>query len=124
LGSLLKGGYVLLFQSAHKISVGRFCFIKNKSAIERGSFVGKSLISFYIDDKQKRRLEEICSISCIDLEILFGIFIEKVIKEEKIPTSILGNTFYSEKNIGNLKKIIFDIENGNTKLVEHDLIEE
>lgn len=112
------------FQSAHKISVGRFCFIKNKLLIERGSCVGKSLISFYMDDKQKRKLEEICSVSCIDLEILFEIFAEKIIREGNIPEGILENTFYSEKNIENLKKTIFDIKNGKTELSEHDLIDE
>jgi len=33
-------------------------------------------------------------------------------------------TFYSEKNMKHLEKIIADIEGGHANLVEHDLIED
>ena len=47
-----------------------------------------------------------------------------VIEEKRIPFEVSVDSFYSEKNMKYLEKVITDIETGRANLVEHDLLED
>ena len=86
--------------------------------------MAQAMINFRIDEKIKKEMEKICREMGMSMTTAFTIFATKVTKEKRIPFEITADPFYSESNMKYLEKVITDIESGQAKLVEHDLIEE
>ncbi|MDD3272332.1 MAG: type II toxin-antitoxin system RelB/DinJ family antitoxin, partial [Syntrophomonadaceae bacterium] len=66
----------------------------------------------------------VCSDMGLSMTAAFTIFAKKVAREKRIPFEVSADPFYSESNMKHLEQVIADINEGRTKLVEHDLIEE
>lgn len=62
----------------------------------------------------------------MNMTTAFCVFAKTVVRERRIPFEIsaANDPFYSESNLKYLKKVISDIENGKSKLVEHGLLKE
>ena len=86
--------------------------------------MAQAMINFRIDEDLKKSMEQTCADMGLSMTAAFTIFAKKVSKEKRIPFEISADPFYSEKNMAYLEKVISDIEAGNAKLVEHELIEE
>ena len=47
---------------------------------------------------------------------------KKMTREKRLPFEVSVDPFYSEQNMAELKRRIESIENGTSKLIEHELI--
>lgn len=81
-------------------------------------------LSVRIDENDKKGFEIFCNETGMNVSVAINMFIKTVLREHKLPFEIKADPFYSESNIKYLEKIVEDINNGNAKLVEHELIEE
>ena len=81
-------------------------------------------LSLRIDENDKRSFEIFCNETGMNVSVAINMFIKTVLREHKLPFEIKADPFYSESNIKYLEKIVADINNGQAKLEEHELIEE
>ena len=86
--------------------------------------MAQTLVNIRMDEELKQNMEETCKELGITMTTAFIIFAKKMSREKRIPFEVSVDPFYSKENMKYLKEIIRNIENGKTKLVEHDLIEE
>ena len=82
------------------------------------------LVNFRMDAEDKKGMEEVCRELGMSMSTAFTIFAKKMRREKRIPFDVSIDPFYSEANMGYLKKVIAEIDSGRSTLVEHELIEE
>ena len=70
----------------------------------------KVVVNFRIDKDTKKEMEEICKDIGISIGTAFNIFAKKFTRERKMPFELDAAPFYSQKNIGRLKKSIEQME--------------
>ena len=75
-----------------------------------------------VDDELKKAFEDFCDDIGISVSKAICIYLETVVKEQRIPFSIQYDSFYSKENMDYLKQAAQDMNDG--KGVEHSLIEE
>ncbi len=80
-------------------------------------------VNFRIDDDLKANVEQTLKEMGLNMSTAITIFLTKVAREKRIPFEINADPFYSEENMAELGRRIKAIEDGTSKLVEHDLIE-
>jgi DNA-damage-inducible protein J len=76
-----------------------------------------------MEEDEKRKMEEACKEMGMTMTTAYKIFTAKVIKEQRIPFEISVDPFYSEANMNRLRKAIGEIESGEAKLIERELVE-
>lgn len=76
-----------------------------------------------MDEKLKKQAEELFNEIGMNMTTAFTVFAKAAVRQQKIPFELEADPFYSEANMNRLRKAIADVKSGNTKLVEHDLIE-
>ena len=86
--------------------------------------MAQAMINFRMDEELKKSMEETCKDLGLSMTTAFTIFAKKMTREKRIPFDVSVDPFYSESNMAYLKKVVKDIESGNTVLVEHELIED
>ena len=86
--------------------------------------MAQTMVNFRMDEDLKKSMESVCKDMGMSMTTAFIIFAKKVSREKRIPFEVNADPFYSESNMRYLEKVIADIESGNAKLVEHELIEE
>ena len=86
--------------------------------------MAQTMINFRMDEELKKSMDDICKELGMSMTTAFTIFARKMTREKRIPFDICVDPFYSESNMGHLKKVIEDIESGRAILVERELIEE
>ncbi len=82
------------------------------------------MVNFRMDADLKKSMEQVCSDMGLSMTTAFTIFAKKVSREKRIPFELSADPFYSESNMAYLKKVIDEIESGETVLEEHELIED
>lgn len=80
-------------------------------------------VNFRVDDNIKKRAEKACADMGISMTAALNIFLVKLANERRIPFEVSADPFYSEENIGRLRKSIADVKSGKASLTEHELIE-
>lgn len=80
------------------------------------------MVNFRIDEDLKREMEQTCKNMGLTMVSAFTMFATKVTREQRIPFEITVDPFYSEENLGRLKKAIDDLNAG--KGQRHDFIDE
>lgn len=80
-------------------------------------------INFYLDETDKKDMEQVCSQLGLSISAAFTIFAKKVAREKRIPFELSLDPFYSESNIRYLEGMMDDIKSGKAKFSQHDLIE-
>ncbi len=80
-------------------------------------------ITIRMDEKLKKQAEELFNEIGMNMTTAFTVFAKAAVRQQKIPFELEADPFYSEANMNRLRKAIADVKSGNTKLVEHDLIE-
>ena len=83
----------------------------------------QTMINFRMDEDLKKNMEQACKEMGLSMTAAFTIFAAKVGREKRIPFEISVDPFYSDANIGRIKKAISDIEAGKSNLNEHEIIE-
>ena len=86
--------------------------------------MAQAMVNFRMDADLKKSMEQTCQEMGMSMTTAFTIFATKVSREKRIPFEISADPFYSESNIKHLNKVISNIESGQAKLTEHELIEE
>lgn len=86
--------------------------------------MSQTMVNFRMDSELKKSMEQVCREMGMSMTTAFTIFATKVTREHRIPFEISADPFYSESNMAHLRSVIADIESGNAKLEEHELIEE
>lgn len=82
-------------------------------------------ISLRIDDAIKYDAERTLSDIGMNLSTAINIFLRKVVRENRIPFELTASPdpFYSPENMSELERRINSVRSGESKLVEHELIE-
>ncbi len=80
-------------------------------------------INVRIEDDVKLNAEKTLKDMGLTMSAAINMFLVKVGRERRIPFEVSADPFYSEANMKYLDSVISNIESGNAKLVEHDLIE-
>jgi len=80
-------------------------------------------ITIRIDENLKKQAEILFDDIGINMTTAFTIFAKAAVRQQKIPFALEANPFYSETNMERIRKAIKEVEAGNTKLIEHELIE-
>lgn len=86
--------------------------------------MAQAMVNFRMDSELKKNMEQVCKDMGMSMTTAFTIFATKVSREKRIPFEVTADPFYSESNMNHLRKIISDIESGEAKLFEHELIED
>lgn len=86
--------------------------------------MAQTMVNFRMDEDLKKGMEQACKEMGLSMATAFTMFASKVSREKRIPFEVSVDPFYSESNMNYLCSIVADIESGNAKLVEHDLIED
>ncbi|MBP3205123.1 MAG: type II toxin-antitoxin system RelB/DinJ family antitoxin [Lachnospiraceae bacterium] len=85
--------------------------------------MAQAMLSIRVDSDDKKRFEEFCNETGMNVSVAVNMFMKKVIREQKIPFEINADPFYSEANLARLRKSIADVESGKATLKEHELLE-
>ena len=56
-------------------------------------------LSVRIDEQDKRKFEEFCSQTGLNVSVAVNMFVKAVLRENKTPFQIKSDPFYSEENI-------------------------
>lgn len=83
--------------------------------------MGQTNLSVRVDEQDKKRFENFCNQTGMNVSVAINMFIKAVLREEKLPFEVKLDPFYSEENMIRLKKSISDLNQG--KYSEHNLIE-
>ncbi|MBP3487687.1 MAG: type II toxin-antitoxin system RelB/DinJ family antitoxin [Roseburia sp.] len=86
--------------------------------------MAQTMVNFRMDADLKKSMEETCKEMGLSMTAAFTMFATKVSREKRIPFEISADPFYSESNMNYLRSVVADIQSGEAKLVEHDLIED
>ena len=82
------------------------------------------LVNFRMDEEDKKGMEEVCKELGLSMTTAFNIFAKKMRREKRIPFEISIDPFYSDSNIGYLRRVTSEIDSGSAKLAEHPLSED
>ena len=80
------------------------------------------LVNFRLDEEDKKGMEDVCRDLGMSMSTAFTIFAKKMCREKRIPFEVSVDPFYSDKNMGYLKKVISEIDSGKAVLAEHALL--
>lgn len=86
--------------------------------------MAQSMVNIRMDNDLKKDMENICKDLGMTMTTAFTIFAKKMTREKRIPFDVSVDPFYSDANMNYLKHVISEIENGDSKLQTHDLIED
>lgn len=82
-----------------------------------------TMVNFRMETELKRNMENVCREMGISMTTAFHIFTVKVVREKRIPFEVNADPFYSASNMSHLAQVIREIDSGEAKLSEHELIE-
>lgn len=80
-------------------------------------------ISLRIDDDVKMNAETTLDEIGLSMSTAITVFLKTVVREQRIPFELTADPFYSKSNMEHLNSVVNRIENGETKLSPHDLID-
>ena len=81
------------------------------------------LVTFRMDEEDKKGMEEVCKELGLSMTTAFNIFAKKIRREKRIPFELSIDPFYSESNINYLNRITSEIDSGSATLAEHSITE-
>lgn len=76
--------------------------------------MAQATLSVRLDSTDKQCFEEFCKSAGLNVSVAINMFVKAVIKEQRIPFTITGDPFYSEKNMNRLKESMHQLEHGKT----------
>ena len=82
------------------------------------------LVNFRMDEEDKKGMEEVCKELGLSMTTAFTLLAKKMRREKRLPFDVSIDPFYSDSNIGCLRRIISEIDSGRAKLAEHPLQED
>jgi len=87
--------------------------------------MAQTMVNFRMDEELKKNMEQVCKEMGMNMSTAFTIFAKKVSRDRRIPFDVEAETdpFYSETNMGRLRRAVADVESGRVELTERELIE-
>ena len=82
-----------------------------------------TVFSVRMDARVKDSLDDFCAAVGMNANTAINMFARVVAREKRLPFDVAIDPFYDERNIKHLMKVKADVESGEAKLTEHDLIE-
>lgn len=72
--------------------------------------MSQTTLSVRLDSNDKKRFEDFCQKTGLNVSVAINVFIKAVLRENKMPFEIKSDPFYSEANMERLKKSIAQME--------------
>lgn len=72
--------------------------------------MSQTTLSVRLDSDDKKRFEDFCQKTGLNVSVAINVFIKAVLRENKMPFEIKSDPFYSEANMERLKKSIAQME--------------
>lgn len=72
--------------------------------------MAQTTLSVRLDSEDKKKFEEFCSQTGMNVSVAINIFVKTVLRENKLPFEIKADPFYSEENMRRLRKSIAQME--------------
>lgn len=85
--------------------------------------MSQTMVNFRMDEDLKKQMEKVCKEMGMSMTTAFTVFATKVARERRIPFELSADPFYSESNLAHLRRVIGEIESGQTVLKRHELID-
>lgn len=75
-----------------------------------GDSMSQTNLSVRIDSEDKKRFEEFCNQTGLNVSVAINMFVKSVLRESKLPFEVKADPFYSEANMNRLRKSIAQME--------------
>ena len=75
-----------------------------------------------MDNNLKKDFNNVCNDLGLSMTTAITMLAKKMTREKRLPFEVSVDPFYSEQNMAELKRRIESVENGTSKLIEHELI--
>ena len=75
------------------------------------------MVFLVMDENLKKQAEQLFDEIGMNITTAITVFAKTVVRQGKIPFEIAVDPFYSQANQAHLKKIIAELEAGNTKMI-------
>lgn len=72
--------------------------------------MAQTTLSVRLDSEDKKRFEEFCSQTGMNVSVAINIFVKTVLRENKLPFEVKADPFYGEENMRRLRKSIAQME--------------
>jgi DNA-damage-inducible protein J len=82
-----------------------------------------TVFSVRMDARVKDSLDAFCATVGMNTNTAINMFARVVTREKRLPFEVAIDQFYDERNIKHLLKVKAEVESGEAKLIEHELIE-
>lgn len=84
--------------------------------------MAQTTVSVRMDNNLKKDFNNVCNDLGLSMTTAITMLAKKMTREKRLPFEVSVDPFYSEQNMAELKRRIESIENGTSKLIEHELI--
>ncbi len=85
--------------------------------------MSQTMVTIRMDEDLKTNMEGVCRELGMNMTTAFTIFARKMCREQRIPFEVSVDPFFSEANMRRLEKLAAQVDSGEARLVNHDLIE-
>ena len=66
--------------------------------------MAQATLSIRVDSEDKKKFENFCSETGMNVSVAVNMFMKKVIREQRIPFEITADPFYSDSNMERLRR--------------------
>ncbi len=84
--------------------------------------MAQTTVSVRMDNNLKKDFNNVCNDLGLSMTTAITMLAKKMTREKRLPFEVSVDPFYSEQNMAELKRRIESVENGTSKLIEHELI--
>ena len=84
--------------------------------------MAQTTVSVRMDKNLKKDFNNVCNDLGLSMTTAITMLAKKMTREKRLPFEVSVDPFYSEQNMAELKRRIESVENGTSKLIEHELI--
>lgn len=84
--------------------------------------MAQTTVSVRMDNNLKKDFNNVCNDLGLSTTTAITMLAKKMTREKRLPFEVSVDPFYSEQNMAELKRRIESVENGTSKLIEHELI--
>ncbi len=84
--------------------------------------MAQTTVSVRMDNNLKKDFNHVCNDLGLSMTTAITMLAKKMTREKRLPFEVSVDPFYREQNMAELKRRIESVENGTSKLIEHELI--
>ncbi len=84
--------------------------------------MAQTTVSVRMDNNLKKDFNHVCNDLGLSMTTAITMLAKKMTREKRLPFEVSVDPFYIDQNMAELKRRIESVENGTSKLIEHELI--